>query len=106
MNTVVKQLMELWMGKESDETVEKTLLLPKRWENVRDDVIVWALSYRTPKYVYTSRVYEDGIEFPICPGCADTIEREYMRYCDRCGQALNWQLYDDRIIYRRSPKRK
>ena len=28
--------------------------------------------------------------FPICPRCDITMEREYQRYCDRCGQCLDW----------------
>lgn len=31
-----------------------------------------------------------GTEFPICPACGITLEREYQLYCDRCGQCLSW----------------
>ncbi len=28
--------------------------------------------------------------FPVCPQCGITLNREYQRYCDRCGQQLSW----------------
>ena len=33
--------------------------------------------------------------FPVCPGCGITLEREYQNYCDRCGQQLNWNHFND-----------
>ena len=32
--------------------------------------------------------------FPVCPNCGITMEREYQSFCDRCGQKLAWNLYD------------
>ena len=29
----------------------------------------------------------------ICPSCHVTLEREFMAYCDRCGQCLDWKNY-------------
>ena len=29
-------------------------------------------------------------EYPICPRCNSSLDREYQNYCDRCGQALDW----------------
>ena len=47
-----------------------------------------AVSYRTPlavtQYVMLGR---DGM-FPVCPRCDSSLEREYVAYCDRCGQRL------------------
>ena len=38
------------------------------------------------------RSYPCGItEFPVCPRCGITMEREYQAYCDRCGQCLDWK---------------
>jgi len=28
----------------------------------------------------------------ICPGCGIFLEREFVHYCDSCGQKLNWRL--------------
>ncbi len=27
----------------------------------------------------------------ICPSCHVTLDREFMAYCDRCGQRLDWE---------------
>jgi len=39
-----------------------------------------------------------GYTYPICPACRITLEREYQRYCDRCGQCLNWNRFDKAVI--------
>ena len=48
-----------------------------------------AVSYRTPRRVTDCAGMKNGDCFPVCPRCDVTLEREYMRYCDRCGQALS-----------------
>ena len=27
----------------------------------------------------------------VCPSCHVTLDREFMAYCDRCGQRLDWE---------------
>ena len=39
--------------------------------------------------------YKWGVEFPRCPRCGTTMEREYQHFYDRCGQRLNWNRFDD-----------
>ena len=51
-----------------------------------------AASYRIPMPVMEARVFEDA-DFAVCPRCRLTLPREYICYCDRCGQRLNWALY-------------
>ena len=46
--------------------------------------------YRTPLQVCELLLSRDGIYYPICPRCKCSIDREYMSYCDRCGQRLGW----------------
>lgn len=29
----------------------------------------------------------------VCPRCKATMEREFMSFCDRCGQKLDWRSY-------------
>ena len=29
----------------------------------------------------------------VCPRCKITLEREFMAFCDRCGQKLDWRSY-------------
>lgn len=52
-----------------------------------------AVSYRRPRRVTETLVLPSGSAYPICPRCRTSIEREYMNYCDRCGQALEWKYY-------------
>ena len=52
-----------------------------------------ALSYRISMAVTESFVCAEGYEYPVCPRCGITLEREYQAYCDRCGQALDWKKY-------------
>lgn len=41
--------------------------------------------------------------FPVCPQCAITMEREYQRFCDRCGQSLDWHTYKDACLLNNTP---
>lgn len=52
-----------------------------------------AVSYRIPRQVTQRNVLQNGDSYPICPRCNISIEREYMSFCDRCGQRLSWLLY-------------
>lgn len=56
------------------------------------------LSYRIPRPVASIRRIKSGAEHPICPRCRISMNREYMRFCDRCGQALAWRGYADAQI--------
>lgn len=31
--------------------------------------------------------------YPVCPRCRRTMEREYMPFCSRCGQKLDWRCF-------------
>ena len=58
-----------------------------------------ALSYRmsmTVKEVVHFSMSDST--YSVCPRCKRTLEREYQRYCDRCGQALNWDNLDDAAV--------
>lgn len=55
-----------------------------------------ALTYRQPMRVTQVMVRsfscgETG--WAVCPRCGVTMDREYMRFCDRCGQRLEWRGY-------------
>ncbi|MEI3111082.1 MAG: hypothetical protein V8S71_04530 [Oscillospiraceae bacterium] len=55
-----------------------------------------AASYRIPMSVVSLRRYSgrNGIyAYPICPRCNTTLPREYLSFCDRCGQRLNWKRF-------------
>lgn len=50
-----------------------------------------ALSYRKSIAVTALLRFPTGDVYPLCPRCTSTLDREYMRFCDRCGQRLSWQ---------------
>lgn len=67
-------------------------------------------SYRTPMCVMEVMAYkstwmeEDG--YYLCPRCHITLERDFMSFCDRCGQRLDWSKYKEAtVIYPGTIKR-
>lgn len=57
-----------------------------------------AISYRKPLVVREILLFKDGNSYPVCPRCSVSMEREYVRYCDRCGQHLSWRRFDQAEI--------
>lgn len=62
-----------------------------------------ALSYRRPMLVRELMVFpamRPMDSYYVCPRCKITLEREFVMYCDRCGQCLDWEQYEQaRIVY-------
>ena len=58
----------------------------------RLSILAEAVLYRSPRLVRQVFQSDGGNTYPICPRCDCTIEREYMSFCDRCGQKLGWGL--------------
>ncbi len=63
------------------------------------------LSYRRKMPVTEIAVYSphdrEENSYCICPRCAATMEREYVGFCNQCGQRLGWKNFQNaRIIYR------
>lgn len=56
-------------------------------------IIAKAVSYRAPLPVTKVIELERRNYFPVCPRCAISMEREYMAFCDRCGQRLSWYAF-------------
>ena len=59
---------------------------------------VSAILYRLPLPVTKVLVFSCGYSYPICPRCDCTVDREYMRYCDRCGQHLSWEVFEHAAV--------
>lgn len=58
------------------------------------------VSFRKPLAVLQMLQLENGTVFPVCPRCRSSLDREYVNYCDRCGQRLDWKrLSSAEIIY-------
>lgn len=70
----------------------------RNWD-VRPTRVLYELllspTYRWPMQVKAVCSYRRGAEFPQCPWCGITMEREYQLFCDRCGQRLNWGKFND-----------
>ena len=58
-----------------------------------------AEDYRTPIQVTHLHRFRDT-DYYICPRCNTTMEREFMPFCDRCGQCLSWKYYRKAVIIR------
>lgn len=61
------------------------------------------LEYRKPKRVKSVICFASSSNemFAVCPTCKSLLDREYMGYCDVCGQKLSWQDFEDaEIIYK------
>jgi uncharacterized paraquat-inducible protein A len=53
-------------------------------------------SYRNPRQISEVVVFQSHTGptgYYVCPRCDITLDREFMAYCDRCGQCLNWKGY-------------
>ena len=63
-------------------------------------LLIDQISYRIPMQVTKIMIRptskgESG--YYVCPRCGLTIEREFMSYCDRCGQHLSWEGFENAI---------
>lgn len=61
--------------------------------NMTAAILLSAFQFRIPKSVTQMRVYSRGYCYPVCPSCRSSLDREYMAFCDRCGQRLAWGHY-------------
>lgn len=57
-----------------------------------------ALRFRMPLPVTEAARYRSGDIFPVCPQCGCALEREYQAFCDRCGQRLDWEGFEDAVV--------
>lgn len=66
-------------------------------------LLLLIVRYRAPMLVTELMVFESGRRkscYYVCPQCGITLEREFMAYCDRCGQCLDWKGYKKaKIVY-------
>lgn len=54
-----------------------------------------SMSYRVEQHVTQYRTYPKGNSYPVCPRCGADIDREYMHFCNQCGQRLSWTRFPD-----------
>lgn len=65
----------------------------------------YAVSYRIPLPVVEVVVFRSGDGYCVCPRCDSLLDREYMRFCDRCGQHLAWELLDHARVVQASRRK-
>ena len=57
----------------------------------------YLMSYRRGMIVSEVMIFpyfsDSQTGYYVCPRCHVTLEREFMSYCDRCGQKLDWRFY-------------
>ena len=49
-----------------------------------------ALKFREKMQVEEIIVYKNGTADAMCPRCKTPLDREFISYCDNCGQRLSW----------------
>lgn len=68
-----------------------------------DEEIRLALRLFHPMHVTQRMVFSTpygAYSLPVCPSCFVSMEREFQCCCDRCGQHLDWSLYNDaEVLY-------
>ena len=62
------------------------------------NVHLTAISYRMPMQVKEILQIKQDNGYPVCPRCNCTIDREYMHFCDRCGQCLGWDAFENATV--------
>ena len=66
------------------------------------------MTYRVPMVVKDMVSFyhfpEDDVYY-LCPRCQELLPREFMAYCDRCGQCLDWSEYRKAKRTYHGPKR-
>lgn len=70
--------------KQLKKTIKKLI---KKQVLVTSYIIV---SKQVPALITEAVVYSNDNTYFRCPSCKSTMEREYQKYCDRCGQRLKW----------------
>lgn len=69
------------------------MLLKREQTRPRNAPDFLALFRGIPRFVTQIRVYPKGDIYPVCPRCGQSLDREYMNFCDSCGQRLAWEAF-------------
>lgn len=76
----------------------KIIAAVKLRKGMREKIAENAIRYRIPMEVKQIVKFPDGNSYPVCPHCKYTVERECMRFCDRCGQKLGWNKLKNALV--------
>lgn len=72
------------------------LLMPEK--TVQHDVD--PASFRLALPVTQVILFPSGACYPICPRCGRSMDREYLNYCNSCGQHICWKKFGAAKIQR------
>lgn len=99
---LMEELLVLKEEGEAEDRMRSMLGAEKNAPQV-EFLLLDPISYRRPMNVTEVSLFRDSLGetgYPVCPRCRITLEREFVAFCDRCGQHLGWQSYKyARIIY-------
>lgn len=77
-------------------TLEK---LCRGFDRTPDELLLQGpAAFRSPMpvtHIHIRPLGEGTASFPVCPQCGCSLEREFQSYCDRCGQCLSWESYEN-----------
>ena len=76
--------------KDTGLTVSETSLLFTR---VFWDLFRLFASYRSAMRIKDAILFGDEYICYCCPRCNISLDREFISFCDRCGQKLDWTKY-------------
>ena len=77
-------------------TQDTTVLHPSLFWNL----LMILFSYRLQMPVSEVMIFPNGSAYYVCPRCHITVEREFVSFCDRCGQHLGWKDYKKaKVVY-------
>lgn len=60
----------------------------------------YELTFRVPMRVTTVRLFQSGDTYAVCPKCQLSLTREFMAFCDVCGQKLSWRQFGKAEVIR------
>ena len=77
----------------------------ERSDTLTDFSVVFQLmlTYRIPMKVNEATIFSRWPEYDIyyrCPRCQRLLEREFLSYCNLCGQCLEWRDYKKARVIR------
>lgn len=70
---------------------------PDHLLGIKEDEFTFRLPMPVVK-VHTFPLMSGSPSFPVCPQCGQDLEREYLAYCNCCGQRLSWRLFKNATI--------
>ncbi len=89
MKTDSKKQPQTRMDAVGENGSKESLLVPSSIWNF----LIFQFGFRKQMPVAQVMIYSDGTGYYICPRCRVTMDREFVDFCDCCGQHLSWKNY-------------